>query len=220
MINSGIYIITNYSNNKIYIGSSKDLKRRISQHKYLLSKNKHHNKHLQLSYNKYGKDNFNYKVLENCEIKDLINREQYYIDELKPQYNIALIILSSGYVWTDEMKLNQSKRLKGKITSEETKQKLKIIASNWIRNDEVCKKISESKKGKRLHQKSLDASRLSIIKNIIQYDKNMNKINEFESIIDASKKLNINHGNIQSVCCNRRKSAGGFIFKYKENENS
>lgn len=42
----------------------------------------------------------------------------------------------------------------------------------------------------------------------------MNKIKEFESIIDASKELDIGKTNIRGVLVNRRKTAGGFIFKY------
>ena len=42
----------------------------------------------------------------------------------------------------------------------------------------------------------------------------MNQIKEFESIVGASKELNIGKTNICGVLSNRRKTAGGFIFKY------
>jgi hypothetical protein len=42
----------------------------------------------------------------------------------------------------------------------------------------------------------------------------MNKIKEFESIIGASKELDIGKTNIMGVLINRRKTTGGFIFKY------
>jgi len=51
---------------------------------------------------------------------------------------------------------------------------------------------------------------------IIQYDLQMNKMKEFESIVKASKELNIGKTNINGVLNNRRKTAGGFIFKYLE----
>jgi hypothetical protein len=44
----------------------------------------------------------------------------------------------------------------------------------------------------------------------------MNKIKEFESIVEASKALNIGKSNIRGVLTNYRKTAGGFIFKYLE----
>jgi hypothetical protein len=44
----------------------------------------------------------------------------------------------------------------------------------------------------------------------------MNKIKDFNSIIEASKDLNIGKSNIRGVLTNYRKTAGGFIFKYLE----
>lgn len=63
-MNSGIYYIINIVNNKKYIGSSFDIKKRISKHFRQLSKNKHINKHLQNAYNFYGKENFSFEIVE------------------------------------------------------------------------------------------------------------------------------------------------------------
>jgi hypothetical protein len=41
-----------------------------------------------------------------------------------------------------------------------------------------------------------------------------NEIKKFESIIGASKELNIGRSNIRGVLTGYRKTAGGFIFKY------
>jgi len=54
---------------------------------------------------------------------------------------------------------------------------------------------------------------------IVQYDLKMNKIKDFDSIISASKELNIGKSNIRGVLNNSRKSAGGFVFKYLEDKN-
>jgi hypothetical protein len=51
---------------------------------------------------------------------------------------------------------------------------------------------------------------------IAQYDLEMNKIKDFNSIVEASKTLNIGKSNIKGVLTNYRKTAGGFIFKYLE----
>ena len=51
---------------------------------------------------------------------------------------------------------------------------------------------------------------------ITQFDLQMNKIKDFESIVEASKELKIGKSNIQGVLLNSRKTAGGFIFKYLE----
>jgi len=54
---------------------------------------------------------------------------------------------------------------------------------------------------------------------ITQYDLQMNKIKDFNSITKASKELNIGKSNISGVLNNYRKSARGFVFKYLEDNN-
>jgi hypothetical protein len=49
---------------------------------------------------------------------------------------------------------------------------------------------------------------------IEQYDLQMNKIKEFDSIVEAAKELKIK--SIKEVLYNHQKTAGGFIFKYLE----
>jgi hypothetical protein len=49
---------------------------------------------------------------------------------------------------------------------------------------------------------------------VIQYDLEMNEISKFDSIDGASKMLNISKSNISGVLKNKRKTAGGFIWKY------
>lgn len=52
-------------------------------------------------------------------------------------------------------------------------------------------------------------------KKVEQYDINNNFIKLWESIIDASKKLKINSSSISAVCKEKRKTAGGYIWKYE-----
>ena len=54
---------------------------------------------------------------------------------------------------------------------------------------------------------------------VIQYDLQMNIIKIFNSIVEASKELNIHKNNIWGVITNYRKTAGGFKFKYLEEVN-
>lgn len=77
---TGIYKITNIVNNKYYIGSSKDIVQRLKRHFTNLKNNQHPNKHLQYSFNKYGENNFTTEIIEECNISDIIVREQYYLD--------------------------------------------------------------------------------------------------------------------------------------------
>jgi len=84
---SGIYLWYNNINGKYYIGSSVNLKHRfyyyfsptyLKKNKFLIQRALIYHTH----------DNFSLYVLEYCDIKDLILREQYYIDLLTPPYNI------------------------------------------------------------------------------------------------------------------------------------
>lgn len=68
-----IYAIKNIVNGKMYIGQTINKISRWSKHRTELEKNIHHNVHLQNSYNKYGKDNFEYLILESY---DEISEEQ------------------------------------------------------------------------------------------------------------------------------------------------
>jgi group I intron endonuclease len=106
---SGIYRIINSANGKIYIGSSIDLDRRRKQHFVELLKDEHCNSHLQNAYNKYGKENFTFEILEIITDQDnikqvLLDREQFYIDTLNPEYNICKIAGAFGIEHTLETK--------------------------------------------------------------------------------------------------------------------
>ena len=71
----GIYKIVNKINNKVYIGSTVNMKKRWREHRGCLKKNIHYNSHLQLSWNKYGEESFDFLVISECEIIDLLTLE-------------------------------------------------------------------------------------------------------------------------------------------------
>ena len=82
---AGIYKITNNITGDFYIGSSKDIKLRWYIHKTPYTIKQHPNVKLYKAMAQYGRDNFTIEVIE--ETTDLHNREQYYIEQLKPSYN-------------------------------------------------------------------------------------------------------------------------------------
>ena len=133
---AGIYRIINSSNGKCYVGSSIDINRRRLEHFSALLHNRHVNNHLQNAYNKYGKDSFIFEVIENLEItdnikEDLLEREQFWIDNLRPEYNILLVAGSTlGYHHTEETKQKISNSTKGVKKSVEHKAKLSQAAKH------------------------------------------------------------------------------------------
>jgi group I intron endonuclease len=108
---SGVYQIINKSNNKKYVGSSKDIGHRWYRHKLALRNNKHYNDHLQRAWNKYGEVSFVFKVLEVVEDKSkLLEIEQYWLDKLetyksKNGYNTCIVAGSiAGIKLSEETK--------------------------------------------------------------------------------------------------------------------
>jgi len=76
---SGIYFILNKVTLKLYIGSAVYFARRRSEHFTRLAKNIHHNEHMQRAYNKYGKEAFDFIIVEIVPLDKLIELETYYI---------------------------------------------------------------------------------------------------------------------------------------------
>lgn len=86
----GIYMIRNKINNKVYIGQTIDIDNRWMQHRSRLKCENHENKHLQAAYNLYGKDAFEYVLLEECNEDELDEKEIFYIqyyDSYNTGYN-------------------------------------------------------------------------------------------------------------------------------------
>ena len=84
---SGVYKITNTVTGDFYIGSSKDVKKRLAVHKCKSTWNRYQNSQLYLDMQKYGLDKFEFQVLEEVEESFLKEREQQFIETLKPTYN-------------------------------------------------------------------------------------------------------------------------------------
>lgn len=166
---SGIYIIKNIINNKVYIGSSSNLKQRLRQHRSFLKLNQHCNKHLQASYNKYGIENFIFNILEIT--KDIEDREIFYINQFQANgrnfgYNKRLTPNSNnGRIVNEQGRLNMSKGQKGKKYKPED-----------------IKKRSETQS-----------------KIVLMFDLNLNLIKTFNSFKETSAFLNIHYSNISKA---------------------
>ena len=157
IIEGGIYAIINTWNGKIYVGSSYKIKRRGADHFYVLSKNKHPNKHLQAAWNNDKEEAFYFCILERVlDRAELAGKEQAWINKFKSSdpefgYNKRKIAKNNyGLKASDETKAKLSILHKGVPKSEEHKEKLRKPKSN-----------TENMKGRKLtpeHLKALAAS--------------------------------------------------------------
>ena len=99
----------------LYVGSSKDIHKRITEHKKCLRVTKNENSKFLNAYIKYGINNSYYYIIEICDpsisILDLRKREEYWIKELKADLNICLTPTIQGK--PDPLKLRniQGKRV-------------------------------------------------------------------------------------------------------------
>jgi group I intron endonuclease len=92
---------------------------------------------------KYGHTSFSITILEYCEKSELNEREQYYLDNLEPDYNILITAGSFlGYTFTDEGKANISKALKGIKRREYTKELMRQKALGRKHSEDVILKMS------------------------------------------------------------------------------
>jgi len=120
----------------------------------------------------------------------------------------------SGYLWVSiSPKQYLLHRLVAKvfIPNPENKEQVNHIDGNKINthasNLEWC---SNKENSQHAHDTGLHPN----TKSIVQYDINMNKLNEFKSQIDASNALNISYSSINRCCKDKIKSTNGFIFKF------
>lgn len=200
-MNKGIYKIINLVNNKIYIGSSNNIKKRFSHHKHSLINNKHYNKYLQNSFNKYTINNFKFEILEECSKENLLIREQYYLDLLKPEYNLLKVAGSNlGTKFTQEHKNKIGNSNKNKVRSEELKERWSNIKKDMKYNHIY----------KNLYKKALPY----IQRKIVQLDLDENIIKYWNSISECCRSLNLDNSSITKVCKGKLNYHKGYKFKY------
>lgn len=240
-MNSGIYQIRNLANNHFYIGSSVNLRKRKQHHFNNLKRRTHKNHYLQNAYNKYGEDQFVFEILEYCEKSETLTREQWYLDNYRPEYNISPTAENNfGTTRTEEMKAKisgENNPFFGKTHTEESRLKMSAALTGAKhpffgkhRPEETKQKIIETTTGK---PKS-ESHRLNIIlshigkhlgsdnpnaKRVAQIDLETNEIIQiFDCIKDAAFSTGTNQSKITDVCRGRRKYTNGFGWQYLDNE--
>lgn len=227
---SGIYCIENIVNNKKYIGQSKHVHERWKKHVYELDCGKHYNDYLQKSWDKYGKENFKFSVLEYCDIENLDNREIYWISYYSTlDRNKGYNLKSGGQflknIYTDELRRKISKSIKESYSNQE----LRNLRSNFMtkrwedpkylesmsgennpmygkhHSEEAKKKMSENRKG--IPSATRNRTNVFCIE--------LNKI--FDDATTAAKELSIDSSGILKVCRKERKTCGGYHWEFINN---
>ena len=217
---SGIYGIIYTENYKIYIGSAVSFNKRKYGHFSKLRSNTHENTYLQNIFNKHGFEKFIFVILEICNKEVLISTEQKWIDIFNKENKLINVCKIAG------------SRM-GSVTSEETKEKLRISSTGRVHTEEARRKISETHKGKKKSPSHVEKMRNSLkgrkrtkeaiqksneghYKKIAMHDlKTDELLKEFPSIIHAHKYLNKNKSSsISQVAKGKRASAYGYRWKF------
>ena len=238
----GIYKIENRINGKIYIGKSKNIKKRFIQHKYYLTKGlnpKTYNRYLKNSVEKHGIENFCFSVLETFEEIDeylLAEAEIKWMDYYNSYnsdkgYNLKRDSSTKTEMSDSTKKLMTKSRIGelngnyGNKWSDEQKKIMSEIKKEHLKNsdsygDEWKAKISAKSKElwKDENKKKQMAKKVAKAKQkykFHQYDKkSIDYIKTFDSVEDIIlENPSYKWQNIYSVCNGYKKSYMGFIWK-------
>jgi len=213
---SGIYMILNLSNNKTYVGSSVRLHKRKWEHFNDLKKNKHHNPHLQASFNKHGLGMFKFIILERGIPRDqLIERETHWI-KLKDCMN-PKVGYNMGVPQKDDVVKHRP----------ETVHKLRLIALRQhygdLPEDELLAKQEELalKKEETSTGMNVEEFRNHIIKTTGKSltcvcNKTNKVIHEFNSFSEAMRELSTSDGSLRRVLNKPHLAIKGLVIMHSE----
>lgn len=240
---SGIYRWTHLDSNKSYIGSSVNLGRRL-RHYFSLKFISHITRKAMVinkALLKYGYSKFKLEILEYCAPKDLVIREQYYIENFPSEYNVLKIAYSNlGYKHSEETlvkvrnnlkKLNLSKSIKVKVTNLETNVSREYVsireaAKDLGSNKTTLKKyILKSKPFKGIYKLESSVSESNYDSNYLNHpnskkieviDLELNTVTIYTSIRAAGRALDIGHNSLSNYLKRNQKSPykGRYVFKF------
>lgn len=233
----GIYKIESPSG-KIYIGQSINIEKRWKYYKSPSTSDKQNK--LFNSFRKYGHNNHQFEIIEECSIELLNEKEIYWgriFDCTNPDKGLNLRELGKQGIWTEEAKLKLSIAQKGKLRhTTESKSKISKALKGTKYTAEQKQKCSDnsgvkgkpnikggSKKGWKRDPIQVEQMRLEKLgkplkkdmRNIEQFDLKNNLINSFKGPTDAQNQTGIRRDSIGNVLKNKQHTAGGFKWKYK-----
>ena len=209
-----IYKITNLINQKAYIGkTTNSIEKRWKEHQRESQRERDENRPLYRALNKYGVDNFIVELVEEVDVKELSEREIYWI----------------GYYHTYENGYNATLGGDGKILydydliAELIKQNKTYIEISQIVG--CCKEVVSFVAKKYNIEHIPRNAFVENSKQVAQYDKKGNYIQSFPSYAAAAQWLEDNgyvsghlngvRSHIGDVCKGKRKTAYKFVWKDK-----
>lgn len=146
--NIGIYKIINTQTGRAYVGQTKEkFQRRYWLHRWKLRNGAHDNAHLQRAWNKYGGENFEFRVIEVLEVSEIDEREKYWIAWQRNQKEGCYSIQDGG----------QPENLNNYISPEIRKRTGELNRERMLGSklsDETKDKMSKSRTGKRVYKKN------------------------------------------------------------------
>ena len=223
---AGVYQWINLVNGKSYIGSSVNLGKRLRCYFNLDWLESEINKNKSKIYRaliKYGYSKFSLEILEYCEAEKCVEREQYYLDLLQPQYNILKVAGSLlGFNHSLKTKAKMSSVSKGRIRTAEHEAKLLEHLKRLNANPEFQAKRLEglnrlhlSPEHKehlaRLHSSPEHKERLNHLNSIKSQkvsvlDSQTNETTVYSSISEAGRAIKVNQSTISMAFKSRGES--------------
>ena len=212
---SGIYRWINKLNNKTYVGSGLNLSKRVGEY-YSKSELTRNYRPIHAALLKYGYENFILEILEYCEADKLVVREQYYLNNLNPEYNVLKYAYSVlGYKHSPEniakfklKKISQEHKdllsliHTGKEVSKETRNKLSLATTNYRNNNPLSHESLINIRIKTTQREGVSVKLLNI---------QTNEIFKFPTLTKVAEYLGIKRQAVRNAI-NRKSLVKGFYL--------
>lgn len=212
---SGIYVIRNIVNGKVYIGSSSNIQSRLHHHRKKLNKNQHDNPHLQNAWIFYGEDYFRFDVLEFVPIATLLVKEKEYIEKYKacdrnfgynnvpnplrhsptPEMIEKIRIANTGKKRSDAIRLRMSIERTGFKHSNQTKEKCRLAG----RKNTAPKSLKHKENIAKFYLKNCTYPNF----HLISKEELLNLISKYDSLRKCSQEIHISYETLLRYCKKR-----------------